>query len=135
MRSLWRRASGQRRRRTVPSGPEHSAGLDTRCLLDLVLLVTGASGSLVVVVTSICVLAPGADSRAVLPEQERDAAAGKGHEEEDHAGPLVAAAGVHLLREKHDGGAPEAADKGLGREGGRRLVLIRVDEVVVGGVI
>lgn len=133
--SLWCRASGQRWRGTVPSGPEHRASLDTRCLLNLVLLITGASGSLVVIVTSVCVLAPGTDLGAVLPEQERDAAAGQGHEEEDHAGPLVAAAGVHLLREEHDGGAPEAADEGLGREGGRRLVLVRVDEVVVGGVV
>lgn len=68
----------------------------------LVLLVAGGGGArvlLVGVVAGIGVLALLADLGAVDPEEEGDAAAGQGHEEEDHAGPLVAAAGVHLLGE------------------------------------
>lgn len=89
----------------------------------------------IVIVTGIGILAPGADLGAVLPEQERDTAAAEGHEEEDHRCPLVAAGGVHLLREQNYASTPEASDEGLGREGGRGLVLVRVDEVVVGGVV
>lgn len=110
--------------------------------MDLALLVAGEGGLdigtrlvLLGVVAGVGVLAPRADLGAVLPEEEGDAAAGEGHEEEDHAGPLVAAAGVHLLGEEDDGGAPEGAEEGLGGEGGGGLVLVRVDEVVVGGVV
>lgn len=89
----------------------------------------------VVVVTGVGVLAPPADAGAVAPEQERNGAARDADEGQQGRGPLVAKAVVHLRGEEHDGGAPEAADKGLGGEGRGGLVLVGVDEVVVGRVV
>ena len=42
---------------------------------------------------------------------------------------------VHRDGEEDDARAPDGAEERLGRERRRRLVLVRVDEVVVGGVV
>lgn len=111
-------------------GPQRAPG-DVSALFRLLLVVCRR----LLVIPRVGVLAPLADLGAVLPEQEGDAAAREAEEREQRAGPLVAEAVVHLLGEEDDAGAPEAADAGLGGEGGGGLVLVRVDEVVVGGVV
>ena len=87
------------------------------------------------VVAAVGVLAAAADGGAVLPEGKRDGAAGEAEEGQEAGRPLVAHAVVHLLGEEHDAGAPEGADARLGRERRGRLVLVRVDQVVVGRVV
>lgn len=129
--------SGRNRLRHRAAGQRRGGGRDA-VLLDLVLDVVGdggVGGAGGIIITGVGVVAAGADGGAVLPEEEGDAAAGESEEEEDHASPLVAAAGVHLLGEEDDGGAPEGAEEGLGGEGRGGLVLVRVDNVVVGGVV
>lgn len=81
------------------------------------------------------VLAPLPDPRAEVVESEGNGAARQGEEGEKAGGPLVAEAVVHVGREEDAGGAPEGTDEGLGGEGGGRLVLVAVDEVVVGRVV
>lgn len=105
---------------------------------NLALLVTHASssrGSLLCIITGVGIFAALPDPGAILPEQERDPTARQRHEEQNHARPLVPTARVHLFGEEHDGRTPETADKGLGGKGAGGLVLVRVDEVVVGRVV
>ena len=61
--------------------------------------------------------------------------AGQRDEREQRARPLVAEAMVHLDCEQHGARAPDRAEEGLGCEGGRGLVLVGVDEIVVGRVV
>lgn len=76
-----------------------------------------------------------ADTGAVKVEDIRDGAAREGEERNQTGRPLVAEAVVHLLREQHAPGAPERAQESFCGQRRRRLVLVRVDEVVVGCVV
>lgn len=90
---------------------------------------------MLIIIAGIRILGLGPDPRAIDPEQEWDPAARQRHEEQDHTGPLVPTRGIHLLGEEHHPSAPETADERLGGEGTGSLVLVRVDEVVVGRVV
>lgn len=96
--------------------------------------IRGGSG-IRLLVARVRILAPLADLGPVAPEQEGDTAARQTDEGEQSGRPAVVEPVVHLLGEEDDGGTPEAADKSLGGEGGGGLVLVRVDEVVVGRVV
>ena len=76
-----------------------------------------------------------ADGRALEVEEVRYRAAAERNEREETARPLVPEAVVHLLGEEHDARAPERAQARLRGERAGRLVLVRVDEVVVRGVV
>lgn len=104
-----------------------------RSLFDIAL--AGNALAVILIVAGVGVLGPAANLGTPLPEAKGDGAAGEADEAQQTAGPLVAEAVVHLDGEEHDAGAPEAADERLGREGRGRQVLVRVDQVVVGGVV
>lgn len=90
---------------------------------------------LLTIITTISVLGSLADASAKLPESEGDRAAQQTQKGQKGRGPLVAHAVVHLLSEQDGAGTPEGTNKSLGGERGRGLVLVRVDQVVVGCVI
>lgn len=87
------------------------------------------------VIAGVGVLRALTDPRAEEVEDVRDSATRETDEGEQGTGPLVVQAVVHLDREQHDTGTPETTDAGLGGEGGGCLVLVGIDEVVVGGVV
>lgn len=88
-----------------------------------------------VFITGVGVLAALTDPGTELPEQEGDGTASETDKGKESGGPLVVEAVVHLLSEQDHGGTPETSDTSLGCQGGGGLVLVRVDEVVVGGVV
>lgn len=92
-------------------------------------------GSGLLLIAAVGVLARLSDAGAVLPKQEGDAAARETEQGKQGRGPLVAHAVVHLLGEQDDGSAPEGADARLCRQGRSGLVLVRVNQVVVGRVV
>lgn len=91
--------------------------------------------AILLIIAAISVLGLLADARTPLPESKGNQAAQQAQESQKGRRPLVAHAVVHLLGEQHGARTPEGADEGLGGEGRRGLVLVRIDEVVVGGVI
>lgn len=105
----------------------------------MILLITAlpssSSSNILIIISGISILALRTDTGTKCPEQERDPTADQRHKEEDHASPLVPTGGIHLFGKEHDDGTPDTPDKGLGRERAGRLVLVAVDEVVVGGVV
>lgn len=92
-------------------------------------------GSRHLIIPSVGVLAPSSNPSAVPPEQEGNTAARETNEAQQARGPLIAEPVVHLLRKQDDGGTPEGSDTSLGGQGRSGLVLVAVDEVVVGGVV
>lgn len=75
------------------------------------------------------------DASTKLPETKGDQAAQQTQKGQEGRGPLVTHAVVHLLREQDGAGTPEGTNKGLGGKRRGSLVLVRVDEVVVGRVV
>lgn len=115
-------------KRVVDQGPQKSHFLRSR----------GQGGGLVLAVVVVLVEGEARvlpDGGALEVEDVRDETAGEGEEGQQRARPLVPEGVVHLLGEEDDAGAPEAADAGLCGEGAGGLVLVRVDEVVVGRVV
>ena len=104
----------------------------TLCFLNII---RPTALTIVLILPAVRVLAPLPDLGPVHPEQERDGAARQTQKGKQRRRPLVAQTIVHLLREEHDARAPQAADERLGRQCRRRLVLVRVHEVVVGRVV
>lgn len=98
--------------------------------------IAGGVGSRdLIVITTVSVLAAGTDLGTPDPEAVGNGAASETDESQKRRGPLVVEAVVHLLGEQDDTGTPERSDTGLGGESGSSLVLVGVDQVVVGGVV
>lgn len=91
--------------------------------------------AILLVITAISILGLLTDAGTPLPESKGNQAAQQTEEGQESRGPLVAHAVVHLLGEEDGAGAPEGTDERLGGERGSGLVLVGIDEVVVGGVI
>lgn len=87
------------------------------------------------IITTISILATPSDALAIFPEQERDHTAEQTDTSKEGARPLVSKTIIQLVREQHDTRAPKGADECLRSKRRRRAVLVRVDEVVVGGVV
>ncbi len=83
----------------------------------------------------VCVLAAAANPCAVPPKQKRNEAAREADKSQQRAGPLIAEPVVHLLREENTSGTPKGSEEGLCCQSRCCLVLIRVDEIVVGGIV
>lgn len=91
--------------------------------------------AVVLVIAGVGVLALLTDLGTVFPEEEGNQTARQTNECQECRCPLVAQPLIHLVREQHDCRTPEASDECLGRQRRCSLVLIRIDEVVVGRVV
>ena len=92
-----------------------------------------AAGLFIVVRISIVRVTPNLLSLEV--ENIRNAATRQGNEGQQRARPLVAQTTIHLDREQHHARAPDRPQESLGCQRRGRLVLVRVDEVVVAGIV
>lgn len=110
-----------------------------RIVANLVARAVAALGLLDIIDTlilaSVSVLAALTNLGTVLPEQERDSTASKTEESQKSRGPLITETFVHLLSEEDNSGTPETSDTSLCCEGRSGLVLVGIDEVVVGRVV
>lgn len=75
------------------------------------------------------------DSRALEIKDVGDQAAQQRDTGKQRTCSLVPQSVIHLLGEKNHAGTPEASNASLGSQRAGRLVLVRVDEVVVGRVV
>lgn len=77
----------------------------------------------------------GTNLRAKEEEHKGDGTASQTDKSKQRTRPLISEPLVHLIREQHHCCTPERSDEGLGGESGRRLVLVRVYQVVIRAVI
>lgn len=112
-------------------------GLVVHRLHSLLSLLDVAAGgdSLGVVLRAVGVLGLLTDEGTPFPESEGDETAGETEETKERRSPLVAQSVVHLVGEQDDTGTPERTDEGLSGKGRGGLMLVGVDEVVVGSVV
>lgn len=90
---------------------------------------------ILLIISAIRILTPRPNPRPKPPKQKRNGTARKRNKRQQRTRPLVPQPVIHLGRKQHHRGAPETPQEGFRGQRGRRLVLVRVDEVVVRAVV
>lgn len=89
----------------------------------------------VLLVATVSELGMLSDSRSIKVKDEGDTTARQCKESQKGRSPLVTKTSIHLRCEEHCGGAPEGTQTRLGGESTGSLMLVRVDEIIVCGIV